>query len=274
MRKLLTMVIFSFIIFVLVGCKKEYVDPLADNVLTVGMECDYPPFNWLSNEETENSVPISGTNAFCDGYDVKFARIIAYELGVELEIKALDFDSLIESLKVNDIDVIIAGMSPTAERKQTINFTDIYYKSEQVLVVKKDGPFASAKSINDFANAKISAQLGTLQVDLISQLKDAIAHTPLESYPSLVQALKSNDIDGFIAEEPVAIQIINNNSDLIYVKLTEEGFDVDESLISTAIGLRKEDTALLEKINNILSNITLEQRETWMNEFILQSSDE
>src|SRR5690606_32606827 len=126
----------------------------------------------------------------------------------------------------------------------------------------------------DFANAKISAQLGTLQVDLISQLKDAIAHTPLESYPSLVQALKSNDIDGFIAEEPVAIQIINNNSDLIYVKLTEEGFDVDESLISTAIGLRKEDTALLEKINNILSNITLEQRETWMNEFILQSSDE
>ena len=177
MRKLLSIIILTLIIFVLAGCKKEYVNPLADNVLTVGMECNYPPFNWMTNEETENSVPISGTNAFCDGYDVKFARIIANELGVELEIKALDFDSLIESLKVNDIDVIIAGMSPTAERKQTINFTDIYYKSEQVLVVHKNGQYTNSKSINDFGGAKISAQLGTLQVDLISQLKGNCCYT-------------------------------------------------------------------------------------------------
>lgn len=273
MRKLLSIIFLGILTLVLVSCKKENVDPLKDNVLTVGMECDYPPFNWLTSTPTDNSVKISGTNAYCDGYDVKFAKIIAKELGVELEIKALDFDSLIESLRVNDIDVIIAGMSPTERRKQTINFSDIYYISEQVIVVSKTGKYQDGKSINDFEGAKISAQLGTLQVDLISQLKGVIKATPLETYPSLVNALNSNDIDGFIAEEPVAIQIVNNNPNLTYIKLTEENFDVDESLISTAIGIRKENTDLLKKINNILSTITLTQREEWMNEFILQSSD-
>ncbi len=274
MRKFSLFILMILFTLVLAGCKKEYVDPLKDGVLTVGMECAYAPFNWTTATQTENSVPISGSNSFCDGYDVKIARVLADALDVELEVKAIEWDGLIESLKNKGIDVIIAGMSPTEERKQTIAFTDVYFRSEQVVVVKKAGNYANANSVNSFSGAKISAQLGTLQVDLIPQLTGAVASTPLDSYPTLVTALNNNVIDGFIAEMPVAIQVVNNNPDLAIARLTEEGFTVDESDITTAIGLRKADKDLLEKLNNALKDITTTQREEWMAEFISLSSAE
>ncbi len=274
MQKVKFFLILVMFIFLIVGCKKENVLPLQDGVLTVGMECAYAPFNWTTITETENSVPISGTNNFCDGYDVKVARILADSLDVKLEIKALPFESLIEALNVNDIDAIIAGMSPTAERKQTIAFTDVYYRSEQVVVVKKNGPYQNAKSVTDFSGARISAQLGTLQVNLIEQLTGAILHTPLDDYPLLVHALNSSDIDGFIAEVPVANQIINTNNNLTYVTLTEKAFVVDDSEVTIAIGLRKTDTDLLKQLNATLKTITLLEREAWMEKFILATTGE
>src|SRR5690606_5749465 len=137
-----------------------------------------------------------------------------------------------------------------------------------VIVVRKDSPYTQATSVDDFEGASISAQLGTLQEQLINQLKGAIKAAPLPDYPTLVTALKSQTIDGFIAEEPVAIQILNNNPELMMVRLTEKGFILDESEISIAIGLRKSDTDFLIQINEALSQIPVEQRNQWMVEAI------
>lgn len=275
MRK--TLIFFSLFLSILLFSdplrgRAQSSDPLADGVLTVGMECGYAPFNWTTNTKTETAQPIAGTNSYCDGFDVVMATEIARLLGVKLEIRAMEWDGLIPALQNHVIDAIIAGMSPTEERKQSINFSDIYYKSEQVIVVRKDSPYTQATSVDDFEGASISAQLGTLQEQLINQLKGAIKAAPLPDYPTLVTALKSQTIDGFIAEEPVAIQILNNNPELMMVRLTEKGFILDESEISIAIGLRKSDTDFLIQINEALSQIPVEQRNQWMVEAIQRSS--
>ena len=105
----------------------------------VGMECAYAPFNWQQTEADENSVPIDGGVGYAGGYDVEIARRIADGLGRELVIVKLEWDGLIPALQSNMIDAVIAGMSPTAERKMTVSFSDSYYTSNLVVVVRKDG---------------------------------------------------------------------------------------------------------------------------------------
>ena len=96
--------------------------------LRVGMECNYAPYNWTQSDASENAVAIAA-GGYADGYDVRIAKIIADQLGMELEIVKTEWDGLTPALLSGNIDVIIAGMSPTAERRMTIDFTDSYYDS-------------------------------------------------------------------------------------------------------------------------------------------------
>lgn len=266
MQRVLTLLTIISSVLLLSACgNKTYIDPLADGVLTVGMECAYEPYNWREFSPSETNVPL-GNNTYCEGYDVQIAKIMAEKLGVKLEIKALNFEALIQNLQTKQIDAIIAGMSPTPERSKTINFTDIYYTTEQVMVIRKDSPYKNATAIEDFAGANVSAQLGTLQVDLLDQLIGANKTALYKSYPLLVNALTATAIDGFVAELPVAHKIVNSNPNLMMVAFAEgKGFKVDPADVATAIGLRKADQDLLEKLNQALAEISLETRNEWMN---------
>ncbi len=111
-----------------------------NGVLKVGMECAYRPFNWTETEaKTHGAVPISsaGNNGYANGYDVQMAQYIANKLGMKLEIYAIEWDSLLPALESGTIDAIAAGMSPTAEREKEIDFTDTYYESNLVVIIKK-----------------------------------------------------------------------------------------------------------------------------------------
>ena len=118
----------------------------AEGTFRVGMECAYAPFNWQQTEADENSVPIDGGVGYAGGYDVEIARRIADGLGRELVIVKLEWDGLIPALQSNMIDAVIAGMSPTAERKMTVSFSDSYYTSNLVVVVRKDGAYVDPMS--------------------------------------------------------------------------------------------------------------------------------
>lgn len=105
----------------------------------VGMEAGYAPFNWSQNDNSNGAVSISGTSEFAGGYDLEMAKKIANGLGKELVIVKTEWDGLVPALQSDKIDGIIAGMSPTAKRKESIDFSDNYYKSNLVMVVKKAG---------------------------------------------------------------------------------------------------------------------------------------
>lgn len=112
-----------------------------NGVLKVGMECAYAPFNWTDMDEpTPGAVAISSQGSeglYANGYDVQIAQYIANKLGMKLEIYAITWDGLLPALQSGTVDAIIAGMSPTAEREQEIDFTDVYYSSNLVIIYKK-----------------------------------------------------------------------------------------------------------------------------------------
>ena len=119
----------------------------AEGTFRVGMECNYAPYNWTQANASEYAVEIEGGGGYADGYDVQIARKIAEGLGKELVIVKTEWDGLPMGVMTGAFDAIIAGMSPTEERKATIDFTDAYYNVQPVVVVRKDGPYANAKTL-------------------------------------------------------------------------------------------------------------------------------
>ena len=109
--------------------------------LRVAMECAYAPFNWTDMDTPSlGAVPISGEgkdNMYANGYDVQIAQYIANKLGMKLEVYSYEWDGLIPALNSGAVDAIIAGMSPTAEREEQIDFTSVYYSSNLVIIYKK-----------------------------------------------------------------------------------------------------------------------------------------
>lgn len=109
----------------------------SNGTLRVAMECAYNPFNWTQTTDANGAVKYGSSGLYANGYDVQVAKFIAAELGMNLEIVRMEFDSMIEAVKAGSVDAIIAGMSPTEERLQQIDFTTCYYKSELVIIYKK-----------------------------------------------------------------------------------------------------------------------------------------
>ena len=235
--------------------------------IVVGLEAAYAPFNWSTPTENDFTVAIDGqTGMFADGFDIVMAQAIADDLGLTLVIKAIEWDGLIPALLAGEIDLIVAGMSPTAERSQTIAFSDSYYASEQVMVVRTDGDYANATTLADFDGASVVAQLGTLQDDLIDQITNVDHMSALDDYATLTTSLLSNASDAFVAELPVAQGIVAANPDtLTLIRFADgDGFDVTIEDVTVAVGLRQEDTNLLAAINDALNAITTETRNSYM----------
>ena len=250
----------------LTSCSSTNTNLAQEGVFIVGMECAYQPFNWTEISSTESNVAIENVNgAYAEGYDVQVAKIIAENLDLELQIKAIEWSGLEAALKSNQIDAIIAGMSPTQERKEHIDFSDGYYQSKHVLLVKKDSIYANATSLDDFNGATIIGQIGTLYATLIPQVVEhgAISGTNLDTIPEIVNAIIKGSADVTILEEPVAMGIVNQYSELTYVSI-ENAFEVSEEDITVSIGFRKGFT-YIEQINEILANkLTLDKRNELM----------
>ena len=110
----------------------------SNGTLRIAMECAYAPFNWTQTTDANGAVPIQGQDGmYANGYDVQVAKYIASELGMALEVYSYVWDSLIPAVQSGAVDAIIAGMSPTAEREEQVDFTHCYYNSNLVVIIKK-----------------------------------------------------------------------------------------------------------------------------------------
>jgi len=224
----------------------------------VGLEAGYAPFNWTQNDDSNGAVKIAGTSEYAGGYDVEIAKKIADGLGKKLEIVKTEWDGLVPALTSGKIDAIIAGMSPTAERKKTIDFSDNYYKSNLVMVVKKGSKYEGATSIQDFKGAKVTAQLNTFHYSVIDQIEGVSKETAMDNFPAMRVALESGIIDGYVSERPEAVSASDANENFAMVEF-EDGFETSEDDTAIAVGLEK-DSELTDKINEILKGISEEER--------------
>lgn len=269
MKKVLFFVVMLVGAVALASCSSnEQFDLDVETEFVVGLEAAYAPFNWSTSVENEFSVPLAGQpGVFVDGYDVVVSSMIADELGLDLVIKAIDWDGLIPALLSGEIDMIIAGMSPTAERAETVAFSDEYFRSEQVVVVSTGGAYAHATSLADFNGARVVAQLGTLQDDLIDQITGVNHLDPLDTYALLATAVAQNAADAFIAELPVAQGMVATNSNLTIIRFTgENGFTVSDEDVIVSVALRQEDVNLLAAVNEALAGISTDTRNQIMAE--------
>ncbi len=237
-----------------------------DNTFKVGLEAGYAPFNWTQNDDSNGGVKIEGSAEYAGGYDVEIAKKVAEGLGKELVIVKTEWDGLVPALTSGKIDAIIAGMSPTAERKETIDFTDNYYKSNLVMVVKKGSKYEGATSIQDFKGAKITAQLNTFHYNVIDQIEGVNKKTAMDNFPAMRVALESGIIDGYVSERPEGVSASAANENYVMVEF-EDGFETSEDDTAIAVGLKK-DSDLTEKINEILAGISEEERTSIMDSAI------
>lgn len=264
MKKKLSLLLLFVIttVFTLTGCgsKKD------ENVFKIGLEAGYAPFNWTQTDDSNGAVKIDGGSEYAGGYDIEIAKKVADSLGKELVVVKTEWDGLVPALVSGKIDAIIAGMSPTDKRKETIDFSDIYYNSDLVMLVKKGGAYENAETLKDFSGAKITAQLNTFHYDVIDQIPNVSKETAMDNFPAMRVALESGVIDGYVTEKPEALsaEMANGNFKMVEFK---DGFVTSEEETAIAVGLEK-GSELKDKINEALKGISNEERLKIMEEAI------
>ena len=179
--------------------------------LKVGMECAYEPFNWTQNDNSNGAYPIANVSGkFANGYDVQIAAQVASALHMSLEIYQYEWDALLPAVNSGTISAIIAGMSPTEERLQEIDFSANYYQSNLVVITRKGSKLLNCQSLAeiDQAGVKVAAQPGTFHLDALKeQTKNLTVIDRFKDFVEMRMALEAGSIDGYIAEEPTALTI-------------------------------------------------------------------
>lgn len=208
--------------------------------LVIGTCADYPPYEWHLIKDGKDEII---------GFDIDIAQAIADELGVELEIKDMDFDGLIPALSTGKIDMIIAGMNPTDERKQSVDFTDIYYTQKDALVIKSEDA-ENIQSENDLKKASLATQKATIQETyLLENFPDAALQS-VPKWNTAILSLVTGKVDAVLMVETVAKQYVEQNEGLEIA-----GFDVASTPNESAIAVAKDNKDFLDAVNDILDEM-------------------
>ena len=267
MKKIVSMLLAATVMLSMAGCGSNGEKAKDDDVLRVGMECNYAPYNWSQSDELNGAVPIKNVDKmYTNGYDVQVAKKIADSMGKTLEIYSYEWDSLIPGVQSGKLDMIIAGMSPTAERREKIDFSDNYYTSNLVIVTKK-GNLSDVKTIADLKDKKIAAQSGTFHLDALTSQTEAKA-SELADFSTMFIALGAGTIEGYVAEEPTAMAVCMDSAyDYVPLKNNDTGFKVDDDEVSIAVGVKK-GSDLTEKINSALADLDADAQKELMNSMV------
>ena len=248
------------------GASAAAEDPLAylNGQLRVGMECAYAPNNWQESEASDTNVPIENVpGAYAEGYDVQWARIIADYLGLELVIVKMDWDGLIPALNEGQIDAIIAGMMDTAARREAINFSTAYHSTVYGMMVNEGSPYENATSIQDFSGASVLGQKDTALDTVIDQIEGVNHLTAVSSIPDMVARLQQGACDAIVVNVENAPAYMQTNPSFRLITFAEEdGFELPAK--GSCVGIRYDDNALLELVNEALAGVDQAQRdEMW-----------
>ncbi len=268
MRKFISVLLAAAVTLSLGACGSKQEDTAtSEDVLHVGMECNYAPYNWSQADDSNGAVPIQNVaNMYTNGYDVQVAQKIANAMGKKLEIESYEWDSLIPGVQSGKLDMIIAGMSPTAERREKIDFSNNYYTSNLVIVTKQ-GNLSDVKTIADLKGKKIAAQSGTFHLTALTDQTEAEV-SELADFSTMFIALGAGTIEGYVAEEPTAMAVCADpNYTYIPLKNNDTGFSVEDDEVSIAVGVKK-GSELTEQINSALADLNADAQKDLMQQMV------
>jgi polar amino acid transport system substrate-binding protein len=213
--------------------------------IVVGTSADYPPYEFhLLNDKEGDLV----------GIDIDIAKVIAEELGVQLEIKDIIFSKIFDTLESRQIDIAIAGLSPTEERKKNALFSDIYYQAIQSILIRVENA-ETIKTIEDLRGKKVGTQTDSIQEDMAKTQIAGAEFVVRETIEELEIILKKGLVDAIILEAPVAESYVRRNKDFMMIKC--KAFN---NLLGSAVAVKKSDTDLLNEINQILRKLKKENK--------------
>ncbi|MBQ4315881.1 MAG: basic amino acid ABC transporter substrate-binding protein [Oscillospiraceae bacterium] len=237
MKKVLALTLAAVMVLAFAACSV----PAEKEVLTMGTNAAFPPYEMV--DENNNII----------GIDAEIAAAVAEKLDMELEIKDMAFDSLITAVSSGAIDVALAGMTVTEERKEAVNFSDSYATGIQVVIVTEDSAIAS---IDDLEGKKIGVQSGTTGDIYCSDTpenggygEDAVSR--YDNGALAVQALLNGQVDCVVIDNEPAKAFVEANEGL---KILDTEFAVEDY----AAAIAKENTELLDKFNTALSELKAE----------------
>lgn len=233
----------------------------SDGKLRVGMEVAYPPYNWQTDKETANTIPVDGLNgAYADGYDIIFAQKIAKELNLEPVAVKMSFSGLVAALTSGQIDVICGGMTATDERRQSIDFSDPYWEGHYGLLVRKDSKYANATSLKDFAGAAVLGQKDTLLDDVIDEIEGVNHLTPVDSVPSQLSQVNQGACDAITFDVENEAGLLEANPDLVAVQVNGSKVLFKETA-PINVGIAKGHDDVLATINKVIASVPQDERE-------------
>jgi arginine/lysine/histidine transporter system substrate-binding protein len=223
--------------------------------IVLGTSADYPPYEFHKS--------INGKDEIV-GFDIEIAKEIAKDLGVKLEIKDMKFEGLLAALQTDNVDMVIAGMTPDEDRRKSVDFTNIYYTAVQGVVVRAEDK-DKYKSVDDLKKVKLGVQKGAIQEKIAQEQLPEAQTKAISKISDLMLEVKSKRLDALIVEVPVATAYISKNPDLVLapIKLnTEEA--------GSAIALKKGNTKLAELLNQSLDKMIAEKK---IDAFVAQANE-
>ena len=208
---------------------------LAKEKIYVGTNAEFPPFEYLEKGEIT-------------GFDIELMNEMGKVLDAEVKVQDMAFDGLLPALQMKKVDVVIAGMTATEERKKTVAFTQPYYTASQVIIVKEGDN--SIKSFDDLKGKRVGVMLGFTGDTVVSEIEGVKVERFNAAYAGIM-ALKADKVDAVVLDSEPAKNYVKQNAGL---KIAE----ADAAQEEYAIALRKNDKELLEKIEKALAE-TLKQ---------------
>ena len=234
MKKILALIMVAVMALAMVACGGAA--QTEKEVLTMGTNAAFPPYEFV---DENNNVA---------GIDAEIAAAVAEKLGMELEIKDMAFDSLITAVSTGSVDVVLAGMTVTPEREESVNFSESYATGIQVVIVKED---SEIKAIDDLEGKKIGVQTGTTGDIYCADDygEDAVAR--YDNGALAVAALQNGQVDCVVIDNEPAKAFVEANDGL---KILETEYITE----NYAAAIAKENTDLLEKFNTALAELKAE----------------
>lgn len=227
-KKILAVVLAFAMLCCFAGCGAK-----EDNVLTMGTNATFPPYEYVDD------------NGNIVGIDAEIAAALAKKLGMTLEIKDMEFDSLITACAGGSVDVVLAGMTVTDERKESVNFSDSYATGIQVIIVKEGSDIAAYE---DLEGKMIGVQSGTTGDIYCTDEFGQDSVKQFQNGALAIEALKNGQVDCVIIDNEPAKAFVAANEGL---KILDTEYAVEDY----AIAIAKENTELLEKINKAMAEL-------------------